>query len=601
MKRISHILLFLTLSVLSLAETYSVITKNGQSYYLYEVQKSEGFYAVSKRFNLPQTEIMKANPGSEAGLQLGQVLLIPVTEATQAAVKALEAPAPAPSDQPTQIHVVQPKETLYSLAKRYGTTVDGLLRLNPSVTTLQIGFPLVVPANAPVPAAAQPSATNHTPAPAAQSAPAPAAEPAKTPEQLARDAKTASKRARISGQVSRAFKQPADSVVVQPTTAEDTPPVIETGDSIPVEPQPVITDPEQLAAVSVNQHHITIAVLMPFMLDAETRDSKIDRFVDFYKGCLIALDSLKKEGISFDVYCYDTGKSAAQLNQVLQDANLKKADLIIGPAYQSQIPYVSTFSSRYKIPMVVPFSTNTTETEKNKYLFQVLSPQKELYGQMSEAFCNQFADREVVIFEPTRVSMFDKIGFADTLIAEMKVAGIPYHILNSDTIATLTDSIANLTERSLMVVMPSTNKLMINQFGEQMSQVTHPDVEFFGFQEWHVVQMKEIYDRTLYSCTNYHTNYTQPRTKAFFRRLVNRFGVPDVQQTPNYALFGYDITLFFGEMIATHGKDFRFFLPDETVHLLQMSFRFERIQPEGGYINRGVMLQRFDRNGLTDY
>ena len=202
---------------------------------------------------------------------------------------------------------------------------------------------------------------------------------------------------------------------------------------------------------------------------------------------------------------------------------------------------------------------------------------------------------------PSPVSMFDKIGFADTLIAEMKIAGIPYHILNSDTIATMTDSIANLTERKVVVVMPSTNKLMINKMGEQMSQVTHPDVEFFGFQEWHVIQMKEIYDRTLYSCTNYHTDYTDPATKRFFRKLVNRFGIPDVQQTPNYALFGYDITYFFSEMIATHGKDFRFFLPDETVHLLQMSFNFERIQSDGGYINRGVQLQKFDRDGLTTF
>ena len=45
-------------------KTYPKISVDGKEYYLYTVQKSEGYYAISQRFGVPQTMIIEANPNT---------------------------------------------------------------------------------------------------------------------------------------------------------------------------------------------------------------------------------------------------------------------------------------------------------------------------------------------------------------------------------------------------------------------------------------------------------------------------------------------------------------------------------------------------------
>ena len=49
---------------------------------------------------------------------------------------------------------------------------------------------------------------------------------------------------------------------------------------------------------------------------------------------------------------------------------LKQMDLIIGPAYQSQVSYVAKFAQENKIKTIIPFSSNITDINTNKYLYQ---------------------------------------------------------------------------------------------------------------------------------------------------------------------------------------------------------------------------------------
>ena len=71
-------MLAITSIILAQNNQYQIITENGKQYYLYTVQKSEGFYSIGKRFEITNDEIIKANPEAALGLKLGQVLKIPV-------------------------------------------------------------------------------------------------------------------------------------------------------------------------------------------------------------------------------------------------------------------------------------------------------------------------------------------------------------------------------------------------------------------------------------------------------------------------------------------------------------------------------------------
>lgn len=95
------------------------------------VQSGENLYRISKRYGTTVEAIMAANGITDArSLKVGQVLLIPIGGTTGAGT-----------------YVVQPGDTLYSIAKRFGTTVETLAALNGLAPpyTIKAGQSLVIP------------------------------------------------------------------------------------------------------------------------------------------------------------------------------------------------------------------------------------------------------------------------------------------------------------------------------------------------------------------------------------------------------------------------------------------------------------------------
>jgi LysM repeat protein/ABC-type branched-subunit amino acid transport system substrate-binding protein len=163
----------------------------GKYYYLHTVQAGQTLSAISRAYETTVDEIMAANAGLTANLKVGQVIKVPSKQQTAPVVNSnihvvktgetlssiassykvkLEDifklnPGLTPNIRPGQeikipkstngettaqiaytIHVVQAKETLYSIASKYKVTVDELRKSNPGLNeTIQIGQQIRVP------------------------------------------------------------------------------------------------------------------------------------------------------------------------------------------------------------------------------------------------------------------------------------------------------------------------------------------------------------------------------------------------------------------------------------------------------------------------
>lgn len=89
-------------------------------------------------------------------------------------------------------------------------------------------------------------------------------------------------------------------------------------------------------------------MLLPFQEDK--------RMVEYYEGFLMAVDSLKRTGVSLDLYVYDSGKDISTLNTILAKNEMKSMNIIIGPMHQNQIKPLSDFAEKNDIRLVIPFS-----------------------------------------------------------------------------------------------------------------------------------------------------------------------------------------------------------------------------------------------------
>jgi hypothetical protein len=283
---------------------------------------------------------------------------------------------------------------------------------------------------------------------------------------------------------------------------------------------------------------------------------------------------------------------------VLSNHLLKEMDLIIGPAYQSQVSYVAKFAEDNKIRTVIPFSSNVPEIDTNKYLYQVVSPQKELFPTLSEKFCEIFKDKHVIISQTASFTTYNKSDFTDLLLPQLMKNNIEYTYIDDYKIASKIDSIAALIEKDIIFLTPSSNEVLLNKLGEQLELVTSKKVSVFAFPEWSGYQVDELYSLPVYSFTSYYTNYNNDRTKRFFTLFIDKFGVPSVQQTPSYALFGFDIFQFFVWNMNSYGKRFDKHLEYITHKGIQMNFSFSKINI-GGYSNLGVILQEINPQGLN--
>ena len=124
----------------------SDVSISGDTIY-HKVVKKETLYSLSKKYGLEIDEILKINPLVEKeGLETGMTVKIPYKSGKSIETEELE----KPREDSLRLHIVQPKETLYSLSKEYDVSIDSIQIINDGLQEgLKVGTTIRIPKSNP--------------------------------------------------------------------------------------------------------------------------------------------------------------------------------------------------------------------------------------------------------------------------------------------------------------------------------------------------------------------------------------------------------------------------------------------------------------------
>ncbi len=151
------------------ADSLGIRKVGNQSFIIHRVEKGENLYRLSLRYGVELNDIVKANPGADKSIQVGQELRIPYK--SNVVTAPVTAPVSAPAQQQTQkpvqtqtqnpriipqtpatgriVHIIKSGETLFSIAGKYNVSVDNIKKWNSlRSNTLTIGDQLTIYLNA---------------------------------------------------------------------------------------------------------------------------------------------------------------------------------------------------------------------------------------------------------------------------------------------------------------------------------------------------------------------------------------------------------------------------------------------------------------------
>lgn len=626
---------------------YEIVTVDGQSYYKYKVQPGEGLYAVSRIFSISVADLLRYNPGSNSGLQNGQELLIPVTQVSER-ISSDAAPQDIsrndPTDQNTSFkHTVVKGETVYSISKMYHTTVDQIIRLNPSAANgIAIGSVLTIPQRRVISSEKEENYRYHTILPKET-----LYSVAKTyrlkPEDVVRanvglsvESFQIGKTIRIpffeSYEVVKPFEKQTANIIhtvqrgetlysiarkydVEVSTLEQMNPMLAGGLKPNMELIVAVArskvdnlDPREenqanrlLTKQSPSQRvdMMKVGLLLPF-LDQTSRGHL--RLQEYYEGFLLAVNEMKERGANFELYVFEIGKGndIGKLESLLGTLEMQSLNLIIGGVNDAQIKVLSDFSRSNNIKYVVPFSQSNEEVLNNGFMFQVNPMSSLVFTKTVTYFTQKFRNANIIFVEGGGDPQKE---FVTLLQSSLKQQGIPFKtIAEAGLLAASSENVLRIGQENLILPL-SSDAATLRQVTSELKKVHEATPEIvthlFGHPDWQTYgELKdELTQFGTYFYTPFFVDQQSYQAKRFMDEFKRWYGREPMETYPSYGMWGYDTALYFLTALQRNGLNFEQKINDVDVSTIQFPYYFERLNNWGGLINGALYLVHYDQNG----
>lgn len=504
-------------------------------------------------------------------------------------------------------HVVLEKQTLYSISKAYGVSIDDIYRFNPSTKEngLKKNSIIIIPSQEAIRVAQENKVDT----------------PVKTADTPVKTAETQSQRIHVAkwtedlDVIAEMYGVSVEAIVkannlkgrklnkrqklVIPFPGEE----VETPEEKPsenTEEAIVLTEKEEdkveeqentLANEPNKKNDINATLLLPLTGNDGTPNKNN---LDFYCGSLLAVYDLGKEGINCQLSVYDIMDKLTHVSM----ETLNNSDVIIGPISASDLTRMFSIAPHAKA-IVSPLDPRTEKLAKEyANMIQIPTPAitqyQDLVSWIEEDYSEgdkvlmisekgarannistplkQVLDSSSVLYSHYSYSILEGRDVSVPLTALMSTSGKNRIIIASESEAFVNDVIRNLnllTRENLDITLYSTSKI----------------------RTFETIEVENLHNLTTHVSLNYYIDYNDVNVKGFLLKYRALYNTEPTQ----FAFQGYDISKFCLSMCAKYGNDWMTKLDATNAKMLQSILSLRKNSLQQGYTNSGVRRILYDK------
>lgn len=345
-------------------------------------------------------------------------------------------------------------------------------------------------------------------------------------------------------------------------------------------------------SVDMRQRELRLGIMLP--LHDDNGDGR--RMVEYYRGVLMACDSLRHIGISVDVKAVNCSEEA-DIATLFNKNKMSDRDVIIGPLYSKQVRPLSIFSENNDIKLFIPFSIETSEINSNRNIFQVYQNPTDFNEASIRAFLSQFKGYHTIVVD-CNDSTSQKGLFTLELRKRLEDSGRTYSITNVNSSEEVFAKAFSRTQPNVVVLNTGRSPQLNVAFAKLNGLITtYPklSISMFGYTEWMMYTryaLDNFYKFDVYIPGAFFYNPLTSRTQRFELKYRWNFHQDMMQALPRFAITGFDHACWLLQGLHMYGKNFQG-APGSTGYTpTQTPLEFERVG-NGGLKNRCIMLVHY--------
>ena len=354
------------------------------------------------------------------------------------------------------------------------------------------------------------------------------------------------------------------------------------------------------------KRHYKVVLMLPLYLDevtamnpeTATEEAVLNwnslKYLPFYEGFRLAVDSIQKQGLHLTLNVYDLSKDSLKTSQLLKKPEVRSADLIIGLLFNKNFQMVAKFAHEKHIPIVNPISERGEILINNDMVFKANPSRASMLEVLADYIQKSMYRGQILII---RNGQYKDRDIAERLKKECLERNLNVVLAEGQDVA-----IGKLskTKENVIVAFTDNNVYALDLMRRFYELRNDYKISLVGLPGWEKIEGLEtdfLNGLNTHLVSPAFVNYSD----AGVKNIILRFQQQYKTDPEPLAFQGFDVGFYFLSALMKFGKQLPKCITDFRLNTSQTSFEFVRSgnNNSNGFENRRWSVYKYENFKLV--